>query len=55
MPSLQVAMLLAGVLLLIGITSSKFSARLGIPVLVLFLAIATSATPQSAVALQAGA
>jgi cell volume regulation protein A len=39
MPSLQVAMLLAGVLLLIGITSSKFSARLGIPVLVLFLAV----------------
>jgi potassium/hydrogen antiporter len=39
MPSLQVAMLLAGVLLVIGITSSKFSARLGIPVLVLFLAV----------------
>lgn len=39
MPSLQVAMLLAGVLLLIGITSSKFSDRLGIPVLVLFLAV----------------
>ena len=39
MPSLQMAMLLAGVLLLIGITSSKFSARLGIPVLVLFLAV----------------
>jgi cell volume regulation protein A len=39
MPSLQVAMLLAGILLLIGITSSKFSARLGIPVLVLFLAV----------------
>lgn len=39
MLSLQVAMLLAGVLLLIGITSSKFSARLGIPVLVLFLAV----------------
>ena len=35
----QVAMLLAGVLLLIGIASSKFSARLGIPVLVLFLAV----------------
>jgi cell volume regulation protein A len=39
MPSLQVAMLLAGVLLLIGITSSKFSVRLGVPVLVLFLAV----------------
>ena len=39
MPSLQVAMLLAGILLLIGITSSKFSARLGLPLLVLVLAV----------------
>jgi cell volume regulation protein A len=31
--------LLGGVLLLIGIVSSKFSARLGLPVLVLFLAV----------------
>ncbi len=31
--------LLGGILLLIGIVSSKFSARLGLPVLVLFLAI----------------
>ena len=32
-------MLLAGVLLLLGIASSKFSARLGVPVLVLFLSL----------------
>ena len=32
-------MLVAGVLLLLGIASSKFSARLGVPVLVLFLAV----------------
>jgi len=32
-------MLLAGVLLLLGIASSKFSARLGVPVLVLFLSV----------------
>ncbi|CAA9322611.1 MAG: K(+)/H(+) antiporter NhaP2 [uncultured Gemmatimonadetes bacterium] len=31
--------LLAGILLLLGIASSKFSARLGLPVLVLFLAV----------------
>ncbi len=31
--------LVAGILLLIGIVSSKFSARLGLPVLVLFLAV----------------
>lgn len=31
--------LIAGVLLLLGIASSKFSARLGLPVLVLFLAV----------------
>src|SRR5690606_18079881 len=31
--------LVAGVLLLLGATSSKFSARLGVPVLVLFLAL----------------
>ena len=31
--------LLGGVLLIIGIVSSKFSARLGLPVLVLFLAV----------------
>jgi potassium/hydrogen antiporter len=34
-----VAMLLAGVLLLLGIASSKFSARIGVPVLVLFLTV----------------
>lgn len=34
---INVAVLLAGVLLLLGIASSKFSARLGVPVLVLFL------------------
>ncbi|MFM7456504.1 MAG: cation:proton antiporter [Vulcanococcus sp.] len=32
-------MLLAGVLLLLGIASSKFSARVGVPVLVLFLSV----------------
>lgn len=32
-------MLLAGVLLLLGIASSKFSARLGLPVLILFLSV----------------
>ena len=31
--------LLTGVLLLLGIVSSKFSARLGVPVLVLFLGL----------------
>ncbi|MEX0588621.1 MAG: potassium/proton antiporter [Cyanobium sp.] len=36
---INVAVLLAGVLLLIGIASSKFSARLGVPVLVLFLSV----------------
>ncbi|MEO1003218.1 MAG: potassium/proton antiporter [Cyanobacteria bacterium J06638_7] len=39
MDGINAAMLLAGVLLLIGIASSKFSARLGMPVLVLFLAV----------------
>ncbi|MGB5136098.1 MAG: potassium/proton antiporter [Prochlorococcaceae cyanobacterium] len=39
MDGINTAMLLAGVLLLIGIASSKFSARLGMPVLVLFLAV----------------
>jgi cell volume regulation protein A len=37
--SINAAMLLAGVLLLLGIASSKFSARLGMPVLVLFLLV----------------
>ena len=37
--SINAAMLLAGVLLLLGIASSKFSARLGLPVLVLFLSV----------------
>ncbi len=37
--SINAAMLLAGVLLLLGIVSSKFSARLGVPVLVLFLSV----------------
>lgn len=37
--SINAAMLLAGVLLLLGIASSKFSARLGVPVLVLFLSV----------------
>jgi cell volume regulation protein A len=36
---INLAMLLAGVLLLLGIASSKFSARLGVPVLVLFLSL----------------
>lgn len=31
--------LVAGILLLLGIASSKFSARLGLPVLVLFLGV----------------
>ena len=37
--SINAAMLAAGVLLLLGIASSKFSARLGVPVLVLFMAV----------------
>ena len=37
--SINAALLLAGVLLLLGIASSKFSARLGVPVLVLFLSV----------------
>lgn len=36
---LDTLILLAGVLLLLGIASSKFSARLGVPMLVLFLAL----------------
>ncbi len=36
---INLAILLAGVLLLLGIASSKFSARLGVPVLVLFLSL----------------
>jgi potassium/hydrogen antiporter len=36
---INVSMLLVGVLLLVGIGSSKFSARLGVPVLVLFLGV----------------
>jgi len=36
---INLAVLLAGVLLLLGIASSKFSARLGLPVLVLFLSV----------------
>ncbi len=39
MDSTNAGMLLTGVLLLIGIASSKFSARLGMPVLVLFLGV----------------
>lgn len=39
MDSINAVMLLAGVLLLLGIVSSKFAARLGMPVLVLFLAV----------------
>jgi cell volume regulation protein A len=39
MGSINAVMFLAGVLLLLGIASSKFSARLGMPVLVLFLAV----------------
>lgn len=39
MASINAMMFLAGVLLLLGIASSKFSARLGMPVLVLFLAV----------------
>ncbi len=37
--SINAAVLLAGVLLLLGIVSSKFSARFGVPVLVLFLSV----------------
>lgn len=37
--SIHAGLLLAGVLLLLGIASSKFSARLGVPVLVLFLSV----------------
>lgn len=36
---INISMLLVGVLLLVGIGSSKFSARLGVPVLVLFLGV----------------
>jgi cell volume regulation protein A len=36
---INLAVLLAGALLLLGIASSKFSARLGVPVLVLFLTV----------------
>lgn len=39
MGSMNAMMLLAGILLLLGIASSKFSARLGMPMLVLFLAV----------------
>ena len=39
MASIDAVMFLAGVLLLIGIASSKFAARLGMPVLVLFLGV----------------
>ena len=41
--AINLAMLLAGLLLLLGIASSKFSARLGVPVLVLFLAVGMAA------------
>ncbi len=37
--SINAGLLLAGALLLLGIASSKFSARLGVPVLVLFLSV----------------
>jgi potassium/hydrogen antiporter len=37
--SINATVLLAEVLLLLGIASSKFSARLGMPVLVLFLSV----------------
>ena len=36
---INAAVLMSGVLLLLGIASSKFSARLGVPVLVLFLTV----------------
>lgn len=39
METVNVGLLLSGVLLLLGIASSKFSARLGMPVLVLFLGV----------------
>lgn len=39
MASIDTTMFLAGVLLLLGIASSKFAARVGMPVLVLFLAV----------------
>lgn len=44
--SINAAMLLAGVLLLLGIDSSKFSARIGVPVLVLFLSMEIDALRQ---------
>ena len=37
MPLINTAIFLTGLLLLLGIASSKLSARLGMPVLVLFL------------------
>ena len=40
---INLAVLLAGVLLLLGIASSKFSARFGVPVLVLFLTVGMAA------------
>jgi len=36
---INAAVLMSGLLLLLGIASSKFSARLGVPVLVLFLSV----------------
>lgn len=39
MPAVNAAVFLAGLLLLLGIVSSKFSARIGMPVLVLFLGV----------------
>ncbi len=44
--SINVAVLLAGVLLLLGIASIKFSARLGVPVLVLFLSVGMGSGPE---------
>ncbi|QDS94753.1 K(+)/H(+) antiporter NhaP [Roseimaritima multifibrata] len=39
MPTIETLILLTGVLLLLGIVSNKFSARLGVPVLFLFLVV----------------
>ncbi len=46
--SINAAMLLAGVLLLLGIASSKFTARLGVPVLALILFDGDLGTPLQA-------
>jgi len=49
MTYIDLSMLLAGILLLVGIASSKFSARVGMPVLVLFLAVGMAAGSEGVV------